>query len=251
MLVKYEAINAQGIIVADSLVVETAAHALAELKRRGLMPVRLHQSGGTGKAGPGLLEKLLNRTKAANPDKASRRQLPFFTAQMSILLETGTTVAASLEVLEQQISCGHWRELIHDMHRRVEEGGALASAIASHPQVFDPIYVSMICAGESSGTLEGIFRRLAELASQADRIRSKVLGAMIYPALLTTIAAGVLTVLIFFVLPRFEELFIEMKGERIVGPHFSELSMGMSSDYEIAIEEGATILRIGSAIFTG
>ena len=50
---------------------------------------------------------------------------------------------------------------------------------------------------------------------------------------------------------RARELFIEMKGERIVGPHFSELSMGMSSDYEIAIEEGATILRIGSAIFTG
>jgi type II secretory pathway component PulF len=137
--------------------------------------------------------------------------LPFFTAQLAILLETGTPVAPSLSAIEQQVACPHWRALVGQLRRHVEEGGTLASAAALYPQVFDAVYVSMIAAGESSGNLEHLLQRLSRLARQADRVRSKVISAMIYPTLLTSIALIVINVLIFFVLPRFALVFEEMK----------------------------------------
>ena len=211
MIVKYQAINRQGAMIADSLAVDDPAQAQAELTRLGLTPVRIQEAGSSSASASSASPlAFLHRSKTAQPDRASRRQLPFFTAQLSILLETGTTVAASLAAIQRQIACPHWQALIAGLHRHVEEGGSLASAVETYPKVFDPIYSSMISAGEASGTLSEIFRRLADLAGQSDRIRAKVISAMIYPALLTTIACAVLTVLIFFVLPRFEALFEEM-----------------------------------------
>jgi type IV pilus assembly protein PilC len=216
MLVKYEAINKSGEIISDTLAVENIAQAHSELNQSGLIPVRITESAAKRKFS--LRESLsfmrrLSKTDQPNPRRASKRELPFFTEQMSILLETGTPVAPSLSAIERQVACPHWRVLVSGLKRQVEEGNSLASAVASYPEIFDPIYSSMISAGEASGNLPNILTRLAELARQSDRIRRKVVSAMIYPTLLTSIALTVVTVLIFFVLPRFAAIFEEMDVE--------------------------------------
>ena len=212
MIVQYQAIDASGSLVADTLVVEDATAAYSELTHRGLTPVRIDAvKAHQGRSGQ--VRQLLGgltRSKPADPAHASRKELPFFTAQMAIMLETGTPVAAALTAMEQQITCPHWRFLIKQLRQRVEEGASLASSMSHYPNAFESIYTNMIAAGEMSGNMTEVFRRLAQLARQSDRLRSKIIAAMIYPTLLTTIAVGVLSLLIFFVLPRFESVFEEM-----------------------------------------
>jgi len=218
MLVKYQAINRSGAVVTDTVVADDADQAYSELTRRGLTPVRIETAdAGRSKSANNfrltniLRARWLDRTNRVDPRRASRKHLPFFTAQMSVLLATGTTVIAALGALERQVACPHWRELINRLAHHVEQGGSLASAVGNYPMVFDPVYSNMIAAGESSGKLDEIFARLARLSQQGDRVRSKVISALIYPALLTLIATAVVIVLTFFILPRFEDVFAEMK----------------------------------------
>jgi len=229
MLVEYQAIDRSGTIVADSLVLEEQSQAYAELTRRGLTPIRISSGSRASLAGPDNLKRYLRRyfaaERKANAKRASRRELPFFTSQMAILLETGTPVAASLAAIEQQLACPHWRALVGQLHQHVEEGGTFASAVAAHPDIFDPIYSSMISAGEASGNLSHILNKLAELSRKAARVRSKIISAMIYPALLTTIACAVMAVLIFFVLPRFAIVFEEMN---VTLPQTTKLLLAIS-----------------------
>jgi len=213
MIVTYEAINRSGDIVHGTLAVQDMPQAQGELNRSGLIPVRVSQSDTRKTSSSGKTAALLprwRRNKTGNARSASRRELPFFTEQMSILLETGTPLAASLSAIERQATCPHWRLLVTDLRHRVEEGNSLAAAVAAYPEIFDPIYHSMIAAGEASGNLPAILSRLAQLSRLSDRIRRKVISAMIYPALLTGIAGTAMIVLIFFVLPRFTDVFEQM-----------------------------------------
>ena len=216
MIVNYQAIDRSGILVNDNLVVEDASQAYGELARNGLIPVSITEQKSRSAANIQGLHKLfegLGFSRAPDPRRAQRKELPFFTEQMAILLETGTPVAPSLSALERQLTCPHWRLLVGQLKKRVIEGASLASAVGAYPEIFDPIFSSMISAGEASGKLPTILSRLAQLSRQSDRLKHKVISAMIYPALLTTIALSVVMVLIFFVLPRFSAIFIEMNVE--------------------------------------
>jgi type IV pilus assembly protein PilC len=213
MIVQFTALNSRGALVADRLVAENVAEAYAELTGRGLTPVRIDvKSDSTSAQAKGLqsIIRKLSSYDAANPKRAAKKEVPFFTSQMSILLETGTPVVASLEAIERQTKCPHWRMLVSQLKQHVEEGGTLASGMAFYPQQFDAIYVSMISAGESSGTLPNILGHLAGMSRQTDRLRHRIISAMIYPAMLTCIAISVIFVMAFFVLPRFALVFAEM-----------------------------------------
>lgn len=214
MLVEYEAINHTGAIVKDSLTATDVSAAQAEIARRGLTVVQIRQGQGAGRGGVGQWRSFLkqgSKSSQPNPNKASKRDLPFFTTQMSIMLETGTPVATALSALEKQMVCPHWKYVAGELFRHVAEGGSLASAVALYPRLFDSLYSSMISAGESSGKLPDILTRLADITRQGERLSGKIKSAMIYPILLVFVSTIVLSVLTFFVLPRFGEIFVEMK----------------------------------------
>jgi len=213
MIVTYQAINAAGNIVSDSLTVDDLAHAHEHLRNEGLTPVRVAARRDSTNKQNNLFDNI--RKKLAghgqpDPQHASPKELAFFTEQMAILLETGTPVAPSLQAMARQVNCPHWAALINRLYQHVEEGGSLASAAEAFPRVFDPIYASMIAAGEASGNLPTVLSRLGQIQRQSDRIKRKVLAACIYPALLTTMAMAVTGVLVFIVLPRFAQVFTDM-----------------------------------------
>jgi len=224
---QYQAIDRSGAKVADTVAVDDEAEVYAEFSRRGLTPVRVERRGSEsgGFSVNAYIERFLAARNRPDAERAPRKQLSFFTSQLAILLETGTPLAASLSSIEQQIACVHWRALVGELRRHVEEGGALASAVAAYPGIFDSLYVSMIAAGERSGGLSAILNRLADISRQGDRLRKKIVSAMIYPALLTFIAAGAIVAIVFFVLPRFATVFEEMKVDL---PYTTELLMGVS-----------------------
>ena len=134
MIVEYQALNRSGAVVVDSLEVEDDSQVRAELDRRGLTPITISKAKDKEQANwlNNLLQsKLLTKEISAN--KASKKELSFFTTQMAIMLETGTTVANALGAIGQQVTCPHWQLLVNEIHRHVEEGGTLASGISQYP----------------------------------------------------------------------------------------------------------------------
>lgn len=135
------------------------------------------------------------------------RHLAGFARELSVLVSTGTPMVESLAALERQAADERWRVVVGDVRRRVEEGDPLSQALAAHPQIFDPVSRSLMAAGESSGRMESMLDRLAQLTRRKERTRAMIAGAMVYPALLLTVGSGVLVLMLTFVLPRFSGLF--------------------------------------------
>lgn len=135
------------------------------------------------------------------------REITHFMKQLAMLVRTGTPVVDAVGVLEKQIKPGKWRDVIIDVRKRVEEGTALSVALEAHPRYFDGVCRSLVQAGESRGNLAEMLKNLADLTRQQLKVRSALVGAMIYPCLLLCISFAVVITMLVFVLPRFEGLF--------------------------------------------
>ena len=135
------------------------------------------------------------------------RHLVTFARQLNVLLNSGTQLVDALSALERQSSDPKWRAVVHRVRWEVEQGASLTEAVEVHPKVFDPILQSMIAAGESGGNLGAMLERMATLLQRRLQTRKTVMGALIYPSVLITLALGVISVMLLFVVPRFGELF--------------------------------------------
>ena len=133
--------------------------------------------------------------------------------QLAELLENGVAILSAFQVLIRQAKHPRLKEVLTDIHDRVSEGDSIDSAFAAHPKVFNPLTISIIRAGVEGAFLEDSLKRVAKFLDEAGEIRSRIIGAMIYPALLTVVGVAIVfTVLTVFV-PKFEPLF-EMSTER-------------------------------------
>jgi len=130
-----------------------------------------------------------------------------FTVQLATLSEAGIPVVKSLSILEGQTKAGPFKTLLGDLVEDVSGGTPLSEAMAKHERVFDELYTSMVRAGEAGGVLDTILNRLATFREKAAEFRAKVKGAMIYPTVIFVVAVAVMSAVIVFVIPRFEEIF--------------------------------------------
>jgi type IV pilus assembly protein PilC len=142
-----------------------------------------------------------------------RKQLVTFTRQLSTLQDAGLPILRSLQILEQQQKPGLLKAIIGGVADEVEGGGTLSDAMAQYPKAFDKLYVNMINAGEAGGVLDIILSRLADFMEKAAKLKKKVIGAMIYPAVVITIAIGIVSMIMIFVIPKFEQIFKDFKTE--------------------------------------
>jgi len=130
-----------------------------------------------------------------------------FTAQLALMLRTGTALLEGLDALAKQAHSDRARKLIEDIRNRVSGGATLTDAMAAHPTVFEPFYVSSVRAGEASGKLVEVFKRIEGYLHQRLEIRTKVTTALIYPGIITTLAIAAVAFILTFVLPRFIAVF--------------------------------------------
>ncbi len=135
------------------------------------------------------------------------KNLVIFTRQLHVLFSTGTPLVDALGAMERQNKAGPWRDIVADVRRRVEEGASLSESMQAHGEQFDATCCSMVAAGEAGGDLAEMLKRLSVLLRKRLRVRNAVLGALIYPCLLTVVATSVLTLLLVFVVPNFAKLF--------------------------------------------
>lgn len=138
---------------------------------------------------------------------SNHRQLVMFARQMSMLMSVGTGVVPALAAITRQMNNERWRNGMLHVRDEVEKGAPLSVAMNREPQLFTRVFCSMVAAGEATATLPETFNRLCELSKQQLDTRNRLIGAAIYPIVLVNICLGVISLLVVFVLPRFESLF--------------------------------------------
>jgi len=144
--------------------------------------------------------------------RAGRKELRDFTQHMSTCLSAGIPAITALADF-QDLSQGAFNEVVSDIHGDVSSGTAIDEAFARHPQIFSSVYLAMLSAGQNSGNLDEIFEELVAYLEWNDNLRAQTSQAMIYPSMLLTGIIGLLMLMMFFVIPRFETMFEDVGFE--------------------------------------
>jgi len=135
-----------------------------------------------------------------------------FSRQLATMVDSGIPLLQSLDILTEQIENPSFRRIIMKTRNDVETGSSLSGALSKHPRVFSPLYVNMVKAGESSGMLDDILDRLATYLEKMNALRRKVKSALIYPAVVVTMAVLITTFLMLKVIPTFKGIFETLGG---------------------------------------
>ena len=202
-----EAINAAGQTIKDRVEAQDKADAVTKLRSRGLYPTKIAEQAQRQKTpnNPNAVKTSGLRTVMFG--RVSLRVLGEFTTQLSILQDAGLPIVRSLRILWQQERTGILKNILAQVANSVENGATLSEAMARHPKAFDRLYVNMVQAGETGGVLDVILQRLAEFMEKAQRLRRRVIGAMIYPTVVILFSLLILTGIMTFVVPRFGAIF--------------------------------------------
>src|SRR6476660_6248213 len=207
----YVAMNTSGQEVKEEIDAGSSEEAIAKIRAKGYFPTKVKEKAGKKKAkkgaaadaGPVEKKKKMPMSIGGVP----RKQLVAFTRQLSTLQDAGLPILRSLQILEEQQKQGLFKAIVGGVAEEVEAGGSLSDAMAKFPKAFDKLYVNMISAGEAGGVLDLILARLADFMEKAAKLKKKVIGAMIYPAVVITIAVGIVSMIMIFVIPKFEQIF--------------------------------------------
>jgi type IV pilus assembly protein PilC len=149
----------------------------------------------------------------ASGKKVSAKSLAVFTRQFSVMIDAGLPLVQCLEILGTQEEDKNFSSVILATRTDVESGASLADAMKKHPKAFDPLFTNMIAAGEAGGILDTILKRLATYIEKAVKLKGQVKSAMIYPVAVIVIAALVVGVILWKVIPTFANLFAGLGAE--------------------------------------
>ena len=203
-----EMVRAQGLLLREC--VETSKNAKPsapkETRKKG---EKKKKSTEKGKAGAAVKQK----------------ELMIFTRQLATLIDAGLPLLQSLNVLQKQEPNPNLRATIAAIAESVQGGSTFSEALSAYPKMFNRLFVNMVKAGEIGGVLEVVLRRLAEYQEKANKLRSKVVSAMVYPSIILIIAVGILVFLMLVIVPQFKEMF---EGQGMELPALSEFVFNFS-----------------------
>lgn len=144
--------------------------------------------------------------------RVSSEDVAIITRQLSTLLHAGVTLVESLAALVDQTEKDRMKRALSDVKQRVNEGSSLADALGQHPRIFGNLYVNMVRAGEASGALDAVLARLADFTEGQAKLKQKLVGTLIYPAIMTVIGGGILVMLMTVVVPKVTRIFETMQA---------------------------------------
>ena len=190
----------------------TKEDVLAHLHRQKLIPVSVREKP--------------REIKISFGSGVSTRDIVIFTRQFATMINSGLPLVQSLDILAEQTENDALRKTISEVLYNVESGHTLADAMGRHPKIFTELYVNMVAAGEAGGILDTILLRLATFLEKNDALIRKIKGAMIYPAVIFSVAGGAILILLIFVIPTFQQMF-EAAGIPLPLP--TRIVIGMSA----------------------
>src|SRR3989475_2914960 len=193
---EYTARNLKGDLVRDKIDLASRDDVIAHLRKNRMVVVQIREAKGGG-------VNLAAFFKAG----VKTRDVVIFTRQFSTMINSGLPLVQALDILSQQTENKVLADITRAVVYDVESGHTLADALRKHPKAFSDLYVNMVAAGEAGGILDTILLRLAVFLEKNDSIIRKVKGAMIYPAVIFSVAGIAIAVLLIFVIPTFQNMF--------------------------------------------
>ncbi len=158
--------------------------------------------------------------------KVPRKLMAVFMRQFSVMIEAGLPLVQCLDILGEQQEKKKFKTILDEVQADVEGGSSLAEAMSKQPKAFDDLIVAMVEAGESGGVLDVVLRRLAEYLDKIVRLRAQVRAALLYPVTVTVVAIGVVYVILWKVIPVFNQLYAGLGGEM---PYMTQVVVGLSN----------------------
>jgi type IV pilus assembly protein PilC len=186
----------EGVLLADS-----RDAAVATLRRQQISVTSIREKGREVR----LLPRL--------PRGIAQKRIAIFTRQFSVMLDAGLPLVQCLEILGEQEENPAFAQIIDKVRNDVESGSTLAVAMGRHPKAFDNLYVNMIAAGEAGGILDIILQRLSTYIEKVVRLKGQVKSALIYPVAVIVIAVGIVWLILWKVIPVFQQLLESVGGE--------------------------------------
>jgi type IV pilus assembly protein PilC len=215
---RYEIRESSGAVTQGVLSAANLGAASQELRSRGGYILSLAPTDGSDRR-----KKSLNLEFSFGP---SQKDVQGFTSQLAVMIRAGISLRAAVEGISDQVINPKFKIMLSQMKKDLESGKQFSDALMRYPKVFSPLYVNMVKASELSGGFSKMLDRIAVYLTQQIETRSMVIGAMIYPGIIGTMAIGTTVFLLTFVLPRFMVIF---KGKEAALPGPTKLLLAISN----------------------
>ncbi len=252
----YIALDQNGQETAGEIDAPNEADAIGQLRRGQLYPTQVVEEG---KGDTAAIKKRVRTAstargktkaggKASGAAKVNSKTLMIFTRQLATLIDSGLPLLRGLTVLGRQEPHPIMKRTIDTLADSVQTGSTFSESLQQYPRIFNKLYINMVKAGELGGVLELVLNRLAEYQEKAQKLKNKIVAAMVYPIIVMVIAVGIMIFLMTVIVPKFEKIFEDMLGSRDKLPGLTKAVIGFSR----WIQDNVLIMLVGiAAIFIG
>ena len=224
-LYQYVALDSQGVEVKDEIEALSEKEAISKIRNMGYFPTKVRSRAARAAAAKAVARPQHRRGSGG---RVKAKYVSQFARQLSTLQDAGLPILRSLRILQEQQRGGAFKRVIGYVADDIEGGSTLSEAMARCPRAFNRLFVNMVAAGETGGVLDLILARVADFMEKAQRLKARVVGAMIYPAVVLSAAFTMLILLMTFVIPNFSAVLTEMsEGAQL--PKITQIVLGISS----------------------
>ena len=192
----FEGVDKKGTKVTSKLEAPTENDLRMILRQKGIRPTRIKKQN--------MMNSDLGQVFSGGA--IPHQMIVIFTRQLFVLINSGIPLMQSLDILHEQSATPQVKAVLGSIRDRVSKGSYLWESLAAHPKTFTKLYIALIRAGEASGSLDAMLKRLSRYLEDAERLRKQVKGAMIYPMAVVIVGVLVIGVMLAFVIPKFEEM---------------------------------------------
>jgi len=201
----YKVRDRTGKLVEGQLEAENAQLVVSKLRSMGYVPIEIEQQGGNT-LGRELKIPFLS-------DRIKLKDVSVFSRQFATMINSGLSMLRSLYILAEQTESKPLAAVVNQVRLDVERGASLSAALAKHPKAFNRLYVAMVRAGEAGGVLDSVLQRLATTIEKQVELRRKVKSAMTYPLVVSLLVALLVTAMLLFVIPMFQNIYKSLGGK--------------------------------------
>jgi type IV pilus assembly protein PilC len=254
----YLALDQNGQETAGDIDANSETDAINLLRQQQLYPTQVVQEGRgdaseiKSKAAKSTRTKS-GAAKATGNLTVKGKTLMVFTRQLATLIDSGLPLLRGLTVLGRQEPVPNMKKAINTLAESVQTGSTFSESLGSFPRMFNKLYINMVKAGELGGVLEVVLNRLAEYQEKAQKLKNKIVAAMVYPVIVMFIAVVIMIFLMLVIVPKFEKIFDDMiQGGRAALPKLTQYVIGFSrgiGEYIWWILIAAALIFIGWRIF--
>jgi len=224
---QYQALDAKGNESQGQIEALSSKEAISKIRNKGLFPTKV-RAQNAGKKVKVARSAMGPRRRGAG-GKVKIKRVTQFARQMSTLQDAGLAILRSLRILEEQQKKGTFKRVIGYVADDIEGGATLSEAMGKYPRCFNRLFVNMVAAGEVGGVLDVILSRVADFMEKSERLKSKIRGALVYPAVVMFAAFGIVMFLMIKIVPTFSEVLQDMSDGKAGLPALTQGLLNISN----------------------